>query len=131
MVRKETINISGISCAACAARIEKGLQGLAGVRHVAVNLALEQAALEYDDQAVTKEKLVETIKNLGYGVLDQTAAGTQEKAVLNLEGIHCAACAARIEKTLNQLAGVEKATANLATAKATVEYDPSQIKAAA
>ncbi len=131
MVRKETINISGISCAACAARIEKGLQGLAGVRHVAVNLALEQAAVEYDDQAVTREKLVETIKNLGYGVLDQTAAGTQEKAVLNLEGIHCAACAARIEKTLNQLAGVEKATVNLATAKATVEYDPSQIKAAA
>ena len=68
MAGKEIIKISGMSCAACAARVEKGLQGLAGVRQATVNLALEQATVEYDDQVVNREKFVETIKNLGYGV---------------------------------------------------------------
>src|SRR5690554_3171882 len=111
MVRKETINISGMSCVACAGRVEKSLQGLAGVKHVAVNLALEQAVVEYEDQAVKREEIIETIKNLGYGVLEEK---TREKVLLNLEGMNCAACAVRIEKTLNQLVGVEKATVNLA-----------------
>ena len=131
MAGKEIIKISGMSCAACAARVEKGLQGLAGVRQATVNLALEQATVEYDDQVGNREKFVETIKNLGYGVIDEATTGEQGKALLNLEGMSCAACAARIEKTLNQLAGVKKATVNLATAKAAVEYDPSQVEVSA
>ena len=131
MAGKEIIKISGMSCAACAARVEKGLQGLAGVRQATVNLALEQATVEYDDQVGNREKFVETIKYLGYGVIDEATTGEQGKALLNLEGMSCAACAARIEKTLNQLAGVKKATVNLATAKAAVEYDPSQVEVSA
>lgn len=85
MAGKEIIKISGMSCAACAARVEKGLQGLAGVRQATVNLALEQATVEYDDQVVNREKFVETIKNLGYGVIDEATTGEQGKALLNLE----------------------------------------------
>src|SRR5690554_5616115 len=128
MIRKEIIKISGMSCAACAGRIEKSLRGLAGVRQAVVNLALEEAVVEYEDQAVKREKFVETIKNLGYGVIDETTTHAREKILLNLEGMSCAACAARIEKTLNGLTGVKKATVNLAAAKASVEYDSSQVE---
>jgi Cu+-exporting ATPase len=131
MASTEIIKISGMSCAACAARIEKGLRGLAGVKQAVVNLALEEAVVEYEEQAVTREKMVATIKNLGYGVIDEITAGAQGKVLLNVEGMSCAACAARIEKILNQLAGVKKATVNLATAKATVEYDPAQVEVSA
>ena len=53
-----------------------------------------------------------------------TAAPTRTD--LDLEGMHCASCAARIEKTLNDLDGVE-ATVNLATERATVTYDPARV----
>ncbi|HVC88924.1 MAG TPA: heavy metal translocating P-type ATPase [Gaiellaceae bacterium] len=47
-------------------------------------------------------------------------------ATLALEGMTCASCAARIERTLNKIDGVE-ATVNFATERATVTYDPSRV----
>ncbi|HEX6321117.1 MAG TPA: heavy metal-associated domain-containing protein, partial [Burkholderiales bacterium] len=49
---------------------------------------------------------------------------------LDLEGMTCAACAARIEKNLNKLEGVE-ASVNLATEKATVRFEPRALDVAA
>jgi Cu+-exporting ATPase len=47
-----------------------------------------------------------------------------ERVDLPITGMTCAACANRIEKQLNKQAGVEKASVNFATARATVNYDP-------
>jgi P-type Cu+ transporter len=49
--------------------------------------------------------------------------------IINLQvtGMTCASCVANIEETLKNLVGVKKAVANLATGKASVEYDPSQV----
>ena len=49
------------------------------------------------------------------------------KTTLNVEGMTCAACSARIEKVLNKLDGVNSATVNLMAKKATVDYDESKI----
>jgi len=51
-----------------------------------------------------------------------------EKQLLGIGGMHCAACATRIEKALAKTAGVQSASVNLATEKATVVYDPSQVQ---
>ena len=53
-----------------------------------------------------------------------------QTADLPLLGMHCAACANRIEKALNRADGVESCNVNYATQRATVSYDPSQIDAA-
>jgi Cu+-exporting ATPase len=116
-----------MSCASCAAGIEKSLNRLEGVRQASVNLALEQATVEYDDQAVKPETITTTIKRLGYDIIDDQ---NTETVKLNVKGMTCAACSARVEKKLNQLPGVEKAGVNLATEIATVEYDGSQVKVA-
>jgi Cu+-exporting ATPase len=50
---------------------------------------------------------------------------------LNIGGMHCAACSARVEKTLRNLDGVESAAVNLATEKATVIYDPRTLRLSA
>ena len=55
-MHKESIQISGMSCAACAARIEKGLKQIAGVESVNVNLALERATVEYDEKLVARSR---------------------------------------------------------------------------
>ncbi len=127
MVRKESLNISGMSCAACAARIEKGLGKLEGVSSANVNFAMEKATVEFDDKQVDVQKFEEVINRLGYGVIkkDEKSSG---KAILNITGMTCASCSARIEKKLSKLEGVSAANVNLTTEKATVEYDPSKLK---
>ncbi|SHH54157.1 Cu+-exporting ATPase [Sporobacter termitidis DSM 10068] len=127
MARKETVRISGMSCAACAARIEKGIGALPGIGAANVNFAMERATFEIDDQVASLLKVEETIKKLGYGVIKDEDAG-ESKVVLSLTGMSCAACAAKIEKRLSKLGGVSKASVNLATEKATVEYDQAEIK---
>ena len=126
MDRKESLKIEGMSCAACALKIEKKLNKLPGVKGANVNLATEKATVEFDDQLIGKEQLEEAVKELGYGILKETSGST--KVELNISGMTCAACSTKIERKLSKTEGVMKAAVNLATNKATVEYDPAKIK---
>ncbi|NLV22969.1 MAG: heavy-metal-associated domain-containing protein, partial [Syntrophomonadaceae bacterium] len=57
MERRESLKISGMSCAACASRIEKGLTKIEGVKQANVNLALEKATVEFDDNLTDPQQL--------------------------------------------------------------------------
>ena len=116
-----SINIKGMSCAACSARIEKVLSKMPGVRHAQVNLALEQAVIEYDPQAVKAVDFVEKIERLGYSVVP-------ERVEIKIQGMNCAACVSRVEKKLQKINGVQEAVVNLATEKAVVKYLPAIVK---
>ena len=107
--------IAGMTCAACATRIETSLNKQDGVS-AAVNLAAEKARIDYDPQKISAEKLVSLIQKTGYDVPEQ-------QVELALEGMTCAACATRIEKALNQLPGVQAAV-NVATERAHIHYAP-------
>lgn len=50
---------------------------------------------------------------------------TLKTAIFPVEGLHCAACAARVEKTLSRLDGVHAAACSFATLEARVEFDPA------
>ncbi len=67
-MKQTTIQITGMTCAACATRIEKGLNRLEGVQ-AGVNLALERASVTFDTDKADEEKLEQKIEALGYGVL--------------------------------------------------------------
>ncbi|ATW28045.1 heavy metal translocating P-type ATPase [Candidatus Formimonas warabiya] len=127
MDTKKTYTIAGMSCAACAARIEKGLNKVSGVKQANVNFAVEKATVEFDAELVSEEILEETVKNLGYEVIHEKAP-TESRVTLKLSGMSCAACAARIEKGLNKIDGVAKAAVNFAAETATVEYNSTQVK---
>ena len=107
--------ISGMTCAACSARLEKNLNKMPGVK-AAVNLASEKTRIEFDPALASPAELVKTIQKTGFSVPDQ-------EVVLELEGMTCAACAARIEKVLNRIDGVS-ATVNFATEKARIRVAP-------
>lgn len=106
-----SLPIRGMTCAACAARIEKNLNKLPGV-NASVNFASEKAAVEYDPAQTSPADIVGTIRKSGYEVPAQTVE-------LALEGMTCAACATRIEKVLNRVEGVE-AMVNFAAEKARI-----------
>jgi Cu+-exporting ATPase len=118
-MEKVTLKIKDMSCAACAARIEKGLGQLPGVQRAEVNLALEQATIEYDQTEVGIKDLTEKIEGLGYSV-------PMEKVELRVGGMSCAACSARVEEGLSRMPGVKRAGVNLATETATIEYLPTR-----
>jgi copper ion binding protein len=51
-----------------------------------------------------------------------------KKAEIKISGMHCDHCAARVEKSLKNLEGVEKVQVNLETEEAIVEYDPKKLE---
>jgi Cu+-exporting ATPase len=65
-LRTVDLEIEGMSCAACAARIERKLNGLAGVE-ATVNLATDAARVRYDPDASSVEQLLAAVEGVGYG----------------------------------------------------------------
>lgn len=115
-----SLQITGMTCAACANRIEKGLNKLEGVTEANVNFAMERATVIYDPNIVDVSKMEASIQKLGYST-------AKEAVDLQLVGMTCAACALKIEKTLNKLPGVSTANVNFAMETAHVEYNPVEV----
>lgn len=113
-----TLNITGMTCAACSNRIEKRLNKMDNVK-AQVNLTTEKAMIEYDTNDYAINDFVTTVQKLGYDVVI-------DKAELDITGMTCAACSNRIEKILNKTPGVKDATVNLTTEQAMVAYYPGQ-----
>ncbi len=65
--QKASMSITGMTCAACATRVEKGLSKIDGVSDANVNLAIEKASVRYDDEATNLEEIEARIAKLGYG----------------------------------------------------------------
>ncbi|MNI02239.1 Copper-exporting P-type ATPase A [compost metagenome] len=118
--KQTSMQITGMTCAACAIRIEKGLNKLEGVTEANINFAMERATVTYDPNKTNPVNMEQTIQKLGYSTVKETVE-------LQLMGMTCAACAAKIEKALNKLPGVTHATVNFAMETAHVAYNPSEV----
>ncbi|MEI5943879.1 heavy metal translocating P-type ATPase [Bacillus albus] len=118
--KEANLQISGMTCAACANRIEKGLKKVEGVHDANVNFALEKTKIMYDPQKTNPQQFKQKVESLGYGIVS-------DKAEFTVSGMTCAACANRVEKRLNKLEGVNGATVNFALESATVDFNPDEI----
>ncbi|MHC6204591.1 heavy metal translocating P-type ATPase [Breznakiellaceae bacterium SP9] len=129
-MQTSTLGIGGMTCAACAGRIERTVKKLEGVSAATVNLAGENLFIEYDaplELAVVKQ----TVTKLGYEVREKLAAPLSSQGnivTIPIGGMTCAACSSRVEKALKKLEGIESASVNLATEKALVHFDPKVIR---
>ncbi|MFT4174490.1 MAG: heavy metal translocating P-type ATPase, partial [Rhodocyclaceae bacterium] len=120
-VKTTTFPVRGMSCAACAATIERALNRLPGVR-ANVNFASERVHVDYDSSQVDRAVLGDRVRQAGFSV-------PRESTTLEIGGMSCAACAQQVERTLAALDGVE-ASVNFASAKAHVSYAPDRLGAA-
>ncbi len=112
-----TLPVTGMTCASCASRIERGLKKVAGVETAQVNLASEHVTIAYDPQQVQPRDLVAAVEQSGYGVVS-------DQLDFAVTGMTCASCVNRVEKALKKADGVLEASVNLATERATVTYAP-------
>ncbi len=114
------VPVEGMTCASCAARVQRGLNKLPGVEEAAVNFATEKATITYDPGAVGVEGIVAAVRDIGYDV-------KLEKLVLDVGGMTCASCVKRVEKALAGVLGVVNAAVNFGTETAAVEFLPGAV----
>ncbi len=116
-----SLPVHGMTCANCAANIQRTLGGMEGITAVQVNFASERAEVKYDPGRVKVARIVSKIEESGYRV-------PLERVSLPLTGMSCANCAANIERTLlRKLPGVVQASVNFASEQASVSYLPDLV----
>ncbi|WP_319824644.1 copper-translocating P-type ATPase [Thalassovita sp.] len=118
-----TLQIEGMTCAACVGRVEKALSGVRGVSEAAVNLATETARVTYDDPA-DLTGLVAMLKSAGY-------PARMTSVTLDIEGMTCASCVGRVDKALEAVPGVAGVAVNLASETAKVDFAEGAVDVAA
>ncbi|TDQ36265.1 heavy metal translocating P-type ATPase [Aureibacillus halotolerans] len=120
--KEVSLHIAGMTCAACANRIEKGLSKIDGVQKANVNFAIEKTQVSYDPERTNAQAFEDKIKKLGYSVVHDTQTFV-------ISGMTCAACANRIEKRLSKMDGVFSTSVNFSLENVTMVYDSDQITA--
>src|SRR5699024_1414773 len=93
-IEESTLQISGMTCTACASRVEKGISQMTGVDKANVNFALEQLTVQYDADETNVVEFKNEIEKIGYGVIEQ-------KVEFDISGITCSTCHSRNSKKLN------------------------------
>lgn len=83
---KSVFNITGMSCAACAARVDKTVSAMRGVQSVAVNLLKNTMRVEYDEKTVSPAVIVSAVERAGYGARVLGEKQPAEQRSENLEG---------------------------------------------
>lgn len=114
--------IGGMTCSACANRIEKVVSKMDGVKEANVNFATETLTVNYDDKIITKAEIEQKVEKIGYKVEKNIQSHTYK-----IEGMTCSACVSRVEKVTNKMPGVENAVVNFATEKLSVSYDADAV----
>lgn len=135
--------IEGMTCQHCVRTVSGALEKVPGVRTVAVSLDDKKAVIESGETMPSRDELVAAVSSAGYrvpsaaklresglhaaksaGAVNGVAVSAADSAVgdvlLNVEGMTCASCVARVEQALKKVPGVQSARANLATNQAAV-----------
>ena len=76
---KENFDVTGMTCSACSARVEKCVAKLPGADKVTVNLLTNSMQVEYDETALSEQQIIDAVVKAGYGAAPKgshTAAGT-------------------------------------------------------
>ena len=102
-----------MSCASCVGRVERTLQKLPGVQAANVNLATEQARIQFEATPDVPAAIA-AIEKAGYSVPQRTLE-------LQVQEMSCASCVGRVERVLKKQSGVLNAHVNLATERAVVQ----------
>lgn len=119
---KKSFKIEGMTCAACASRVERFVRKMDGVEEANVNLATETLNVTFDENKVNNDDIENTVVKSGYGVKKNIKHYT-----FKVEGMTCASCASRVERVTRKLDGVEEANVNLAAETLSVTIDEDQV----
>ena len=122
-MKSSSFKIEGMSCSACANRVERVVKKMNGVEEASVNFATETLLVKFDEAKVAASKIEEIVVKAGYSVRKDMRNYT-----FKVEGMSCSACANRVERITKKIDGVESANVNFATEKLTVRVDAEKVR---
>ncbi|MDD4170870.1 MAG: heavy metal translocating P-type ATPase [Syntrophomonas sp.] len=127
-----TLQVNGMDCPDCAAMVEKAVKRIPGV--IAANIAypVGKLSVEYDVTQTGVKQVIDKIKALGYEAVEASAPSSiveDGSTTFLIQGLDCADCAAKLEKRIFQVPGVDAAQVIFATSKMIVSHrgDTSEI----
>ena len=121
-MKYEKLKITGMTCSACANRVERVVGKLEGVSNANVNFANEILSVKYDNDKVNSSEIEKAIEKAGYGVQKNLKSYS-----LKVEGMTCSACANRVERVTKKADGVINSSVNFATEKLNITFDEDKI----
>ncbi|KAI4315404.1 hypothetical protein L6164_028218 [Bauhinia variegata] len=124
---KAVFRVLGMTCAACAASIEKAIKRLPGIRDAIVDVLNNKALVVYFPSLVTEKRIRESIEDAGFiaeSIEEESNESSSEICRIHIKGMTCTSCSSTIESTLQGIHGVQKAQVALATEEAQIQYDP-------
>lgn len=121
-MNKKALKIEGMTCSACANRVERVVKKLDGVDNANVNFATETLSVEFDEAKLTNENIEAAVVKAGYGVKKNFKTYT-----FKVEGMTCSACSNRVERVTRKLNGVQSSAVNFATEKLTVNINEDEV----
>ena len=122
-MKSSSFKIDGMTCSACANRVERVVKKMDGVEEASVNFATETLSVKFDEAKVAASKIEEIVVKAGYSVRKDMRNYT-----FKVEGMSCSACANRVERITKKIDGVESANVNFATEKLTVRVDAEKVR---
>ncbi|MBA4347999.1 MAG: heavy metal translocating P-type ATPase [Clostridiales bacterium] len=124
-MKEQSFKVTGMTCSACSAAVQRTVSKMEGVSQAEVNLATETLRVSFDENNVDFNKLQAAVEHAGYGLVEPQAL---KRAELGVDGMTCASCSSAVERALKKLDGVSEASVNLATNRAAFSYDPTKVK---
>ncbi|HAL73477.1 MAG TPA: heavy metal translocating P-type ATPase [Clostridiales bacterium] len=122
---EKNYRVTGMTCASCSARVQKVVSRLPGVEKAEVNLTTEKLTVQLAENGPDFASLLKTVEGAGYGLVEDKA---EKRIELDIEGMTCASCSARVQRVVSRLPGVSSAEVNLATNRASITFDPAQVR---
>lgn len=120
-----TLQVTGMDCADCAAKVEKAVQRMPGVTSAQITFPLGKLRLDYDAAQTGLKQVMDKIRDLGYDAYEAAGPAANNKegiTTFRIQGLDCADCAAKLERRILQVSGVESVQVVFATSKLTVDY---------
>jgi len=124
---RNTLKITGMTCASCARAVERNVKKLNGIQSADVNLATEKLVIEFDESKVNLDQIKAAVKKAGYGIREEEDQHIR-KVIMPISGMTCASCANAVQRAIGKLNGVKEVSVNLATEKAKIIYDSSKVR---
>lgn len=124
--KQVTVRVDGLSCPFCAFGLEKKLKSIEGVENLEIKINDGLAILTFKDGATIDEKLiVKKVKEAGFtpgeikmDAKEEKTFMTEEKISLNIKGMSCEGCSARVSKALEKIDCVRDVNVDLGAGKA-------------
>ena len=82
-MKTQCFDISGMSCAACSARVDKTVSSLNGINTVNVNLLKNNMTVEYDESVLGSDDIIRAVEKSGYGASLPAKADSLKKGIVN------------------------------------------------